>query len=164
MENFNWHLIALRKIFPDESILMFKREAKTCDIFWQEENEKLEHSSDWSLILYAYCYSLLRQLPLTRAQSPKLGRRKSCSDAVNASPDEKGKVCARALRHSLGSLKEESNFSPKTKSPISAKSSGNRTSKMRDLRSQQDKETAKATVCCKIPEEMEMNAEPEVQS
>ncbi|KAJ0080051.1 hypothetical protein Patl1_23266 [Pistacia atlantica] len=54
----------------------------------------------------------LKKLPLTRPKSPKLNslsRRKSCSDAVNtSSPDDKGRICARAQRRSLGCFKEES--------------------------------------------------------
>ncbi|XP_044500798.1 protein WVD2-like 2 [Mangifera indica] len=54
----------------------------------------------------------LKKLPLTRPKSPKLNslnRRKSCSDAVHSSsPDDKGRVCARSERRSLGNCKEES--------------------------------------------------------
>ncbi|KAF8392265.1 hypothetical protein HHK36_022607 [Tetracentron sinense] len=50
----------------------------------------------------------LRKLPPTRAKSPKLGRRKSCSDAVNASQGDKVRgACARVNRHSLGNYKED---------------------------------------------------------
>lgn len=44
------------------------------------------------------------QLPLTRPKSPKLSRRKSASDATS-SFSEKGGICSRAHRHSLGSQK-----------------------------------------------------------
>ncbi|KAJ6918524.1 protein WVD2-like 2 isoform X4 [Populus alba x Populus x berolinensis] len=47
----------------------------------------------------------LKKLPLTRPQSPKLNRRKSCSDAVQTSQEEVGKHCARH-RHSIGSHKD----------------------------------------------------------
>lgn len=44
------------------------------------------------------------QLPPTRAKSPKLGRRKSCSDAVSFSQGDKGKESrSRGNRQSLGS-------------------------------------------------------------
>ncbi|KAF3452313.1 hypothetical protein FNV43_RR02746 [Rhamnella rubrinervis] len=48
----------------------------------------------------------LKKLPLTRPKSPKLNRRKSCSDVVNSPQEVKGKVCTRAQRHSLGNSKE----------------------------------------------------------
>ncbi|XP_015875437.3 protein WVD2-like 2 isoform X1 [Ziziphus jujuba] len=48
----------------------------------------------------------LKKLPLTRPKSPKLSRRRSCSDATNSSQEEKGKVCTRAQRLSLGNSKE----------------------------------------------------------
>ncbi|GMG99596.1 hypothetical protein Nepgr_001436 [Nepenthes gracilis] len=58
----------------------------------------------------------LKKLPTTRAKSPKLGRRKSCSDAVNPSSEEKI-ACARPLRHSMGNHKEVSTptSTPKSK-------------------------------------------------
>lgn len=43
------------------------------------------------------------QLPPTRAKSPKLGRRKSCSDTVEKVKEN----CGRGNRHSTGSYKEE---------------------------------------------------------
>lgn len=43
------------------------------------------------------------QLPPTRAKSPKLGRRKSCSDTV----DKVKATHGRGNRHSTGSYKEE---------------------------------------------------------
>lgn len=53
------------------------------------------------------------QLPVTRAKSPNLTRRKSCSDAVTASPEEK-KVSARS-RHSIGVYKQGSPTPPTPK-------------------------------------------------
>ncbi|KAF8401820.1 hypothetical protein HHK36_012766 [Tetracentron sinense] len=47
----------------------------------------------------------LKKLPPTRAKSPKLGRRKSCSDAVNSSQGDKGKAGGRANRLSLGNYR-----------------------------------------------------------
>lgn len=50
----------------------------------------------------------LKKLPPTRARSPKLGRRKSCSDAVRSSQVAKVKgACAQGNRRSLGSCMEE---------------------------------------------------------
>lgn len=48
-------------------------------------------------------------MPVTRAKSPNLTRRKSCSDAKSCkpSPEEKG-GCARTKRHSFGFCKEGS--------------------------------------------------------
>lgn len=50
----------------------------------------------------------LKKIPPTRAKSPKLGRRKSCSDAINSSPGANRATCCRLNRHSLGSYKEDS--------------------------------------------------------
>ncbi|XP_048334183.2 protein WVD2-like 3 [Ziziphus jujuba] len=50
----------------------------------------------------------LKKPPPTRAKSPKLGRRKSCSDTVKLSEGAKVKgTCARGNRHSLIVYKEE---------------------------------------------------------
>ncbi|XP_058105508.1 protein WVD2-like 3 [Magnolia sinica] len=46
----------------------------------------------------------LKKMPPTRAKSPKLGRRKSCNDAINP---PQGNSCGRPNRHSLGSYKED---------------------------------------------------------
>lgn len=48
------------------------------------------------------------QLPLTRAKSPNLTRRKSFGDAVKSSPMEKG-ISGRATRCSVGVYKEAIN-------------------------------------------------------
>ncbi|XWS08850.1 hypothetical protein CRYUN_Cryun40dG0035700 [Craigia yunnanensis] len=49
----------------------------------------------------------LKKMPPTRAKSPKLGRRKSCSDAVSSSQGEKVKGASlHGNRHSLGSQRE----------------------------------------------------------
>lgn len=45
----------------------------------------------------------LKKLPLTRAKSPKLTRRKSCGDTTHPSVEEKA-LCSR-VRHSLGTYK-----------------------------------------------------------
>ncbi|KAK8591312.1 hypothetical protein V6N13_031360 [Hibiscus sabdariffa] len=50
----------------------------------------------------------LKKLPLTRPKSPNLTRRKSCSDAVRSSQDEKAKVSCRTRNHSLGNHTERS--------------------------------------------------------
>ncbi|KAE8734012.1 Protein WAVE-DAMPENED 2 [Hibiscus syriacus] len=49
-----------------------------------------------------------KKLPLTRPKSPNLSRRRSCSDAVHSSLDEKAKACCRTHRHSLGTHTERS--------------------------------------------------------
>ncbi|XWS53864.1 hypothetical protein CRYUN_Cryun10bG0037000 [Craigia yunnanensis] len=50
----------------------------------------------------------LKKMPPTRAKSPKLGRRKSCSDAVSSSQGEKLKGASHhRIRHSLGSQRED---------------------------------------------------------
>lgn len=52
----------------------------------------------------------LKKVPPTRAKSPKLGRRKSCSDATNPSPaaDNHLAACNRLNRYSLSNIKEDS--------------------------------------------------------
>ncbi|KAL2511696.1 TPX2 (targeting protein for Xklp2) protein family [Abeliophyllum distichum] len=57
----------------------------------------------------------LKKLPVTRAKSPNLSRRKSCGDAVKSTPEEKG-ICARAPRHSVGVFKEGNNTPITTRS------------------------------------------------
>lgn len=84
----------------------------------------------------------LKKLPLTRPKSPKLSRRKSCSDAVFTSEEEKGKASSRVCRNSLGSYKDE----------LSA-------TKVKD-RTKQQKETTKA-LPPKMPEQR--NADITVQ-
>ncbi|CAK9157265.1 unnamed protein product [Ilex paraguariensis] len=86
----------------------------------------------------------LKKLPVTRAKSPKLTRRKSCGDAVNSSPVEKG-VCARATRHSIGIYKEGSTTTctPKYKGQFSGWNV-NGTSKVKDS-PKQAKESSKTT-------------------
>ncbi|KAE8731903.1 Protein WVD2-like 1 [Hibiscus syriacus] len=49
----------------------------------------------------------LKKMPPTRAKSPKLGRRKSCSGPVTSSQGEKVKGAYHKNRHSLGSLRED---------------------------------------------------------
>ncbi|KAL6545050.1 hypothetical protein OROHE_009957 [Orobanche hederae] len=65
----------------------------------------------------------LKKLPVTRAKSPNLTRRKSCGDAaVKPSPEDKG-LCGRAARHSVG-VHKEGKASPvqKKPSPLTPKS------------------------------------------
>ncbi|KAK8514526.1 hypothetical protein V6N12_057428 [Hibiscus sabdariffa] len=57
-----------------------------------------------------------KKLPLTRPKSPNLSRRKSCSDAVHSSLDEKAKTCCRTHRHSLGTHMERSTTANEVKS------------------------------------------------
>ncbi|XP_038684527.1 protein WVD2-like 2 [Tripterygium wilfordii] len=89
-----------------------------------------------------------KKLPLTRPKSPKLSRRKSCSDAVHASPDEKGKCCTRVHRHSLGTHKEEftAGNNNKNKGYVNGQKSqnGNGNYKVKD-RSKPENGTRKAT-------------------
>ncbi|KAK4596503.1 hypothetical protein RGQ29_014517 [Quercus rubra] len=68
----------------------------------------------------------LKKLPLTRPKSPKLIsvlRRKSCSEVINSSHEEKEGICGRAQRHSLGGQREEpaTLSTPKTKGQISGR-------------------------------------------
>ncbi|KAL3814699.1 hypothetical protein ACJIZ3_015967 [Penstemon smallii] len=86
----------------------------------------------------------LKKLPVTRAKSPNLTRRKSCSDAVKpaaAAPEENGH-CKRAPRHSIGTYNQgkSSPLAPKsTKDRMGARKS-NETNKVKD-RPQQLKKT-----------------------
>ncbi|KAG5539333.1 hypothetical protein RHGRI_019783 [Rhododendron griersonianum] len=86
----------------------------------------------------------LKKLPLTRAKSPNLCRRKSHGDAIGSSSTEKG-VCPKGLRQSLGNLKVGSCTAKplENKDQISGRS-GNATCKIKD-RSKTVKETAKTT-------------------
>nr|GMD43508.1 protein WVD2-like 2 [Ipomoea batatas] len=74
----------------------------------------------------------LKKLPLTRAKSPNLTRRKSCSDAV-VSPEVK-QVCARG-RHSIGAYRQgnTSAVTPKSKGPVNGEN-GNGTSSAKPVK------------------------------
>ncbi|KAJ9185823.1 hypothetical protein P3X46_005411 [Hevea brasiliensis] len=85
----------------------------------------------------------LKKLPLTRPVSPKLNRRKSCSDAIQSSKDEVGKHCARH-RHSLGYHKEDLNIAVIAKTKVqNGKQNTNGIHKSKD-RSKQEHVTARA--------------------
>lgn len=93
----------------------------------------------------------LKKVPLTRPKSPNFTRR-SCGDAVITSNVDKGKVCARVKRHSLGIIRAEATnitTTPKSKGQISGRNSG---IKIKD-RANQDKETTKSNAAAKIPEQ-----------
>ncbi|GER55273.1 TPX2 (targeting protein for Xklp2) proteinfamily [Striga asiatica] len=67
----------------------------------------------------------LKKLPVTRAKSPNLTRRKSCGDVVKSSPEDKATIRGRATRHSVGPGPcKEGKASPilKKASPITPKS------------------------------------------
>ncbi|KAL3632751.1 hypothetical protein CASFOL_025735 [Castilleja foliolosa] len=68
----------------------------------------------------------LKKLPVTRAKSPNLTRRKSCGDAVKPSPEDEEKgLCGRASRLSVGPYRD-SKASPvqrKAYSPVQRKAS-----------------------------------------
>ena len=81
-------------------------------------------------------------MPPTRAKSPKLGRRKSCSDVVNFSQGDKGKESRGwGNRQSLGSHKEDTSTVGTTngKDQINIQN-GNSSSKFKD-ESKQTRET-----------------------
>ncbi|KAL3829866.1 hypothetical protein ACJIZ3_018668 [Penstemon smallii] len=84
----------------------------------------------------------LKKLPVTRAKSPNLTRRKSFGDAVrSSSSDDKG-LAGRVARHSVGVYKEgnkSSPITPKSKDRIGVRKS-NGTNKIKD-RSEPLKET-----------------------
>ncbi|KAL8166653.1 hypothetical protein V2J09_008152 [Rumex salicifolius] len=94
----------------------------------------------------------LKKLPTTRAVSPKLGRRKSCGDALR-SPSEEKLAFARPTRHSLGSLNHNQKAhkpgyltptnTSKTRNLIS-KQSGNKLSSKKELPNQQGKQSSPA--------------------
>ncbi|KAK3001791.1 hypothetical protein RJ639_020505 [Escallonia herrerae] len=84
----------------------------------------------------------LKKLPLTRATSPNLTRRKSCGDAVNSSREDKS-TCNRAVRHSIGAYKEGSRTPSNVKSKDQIRGqNGNGTCKVKG-RPKQGKETPK---------------------
>ncbi|CAI9284456.1 unnamed protein product [Lactuca saligna] len=58
----------------------------------------------------------LKKLPLTRAKSPKLSRRKSCGDTTHPSVVDEKALCSR-VRHSLGTYKPVSATSSPVKPP-----------------------------------------------
>lgn len=75
-----------------------------------------------------FLYYFHAKLPLTRPKSPKLGRRKSCNDAVSSSSPviiEKGSKVSAWARHSIGTYMETSS-SPKSKSQAGGRSSNAR--------------------------------------
>ncbi|KAK1423690.1 hypothetical protein QVD17_18998 [Tagetes erecta] len=91
----------------------------------------------------------LKKLPLTRAKSPKLSRRKSCGDATHSTVDEKA-LCSR-VRHSLGTYKPGS----ATSSPIKQTQGRNINgiSKPKDRTAKQGIETPKGSPLKKLSKE-----------
>ncbi|CAI9781686.1 unnamed protein product [Fraxinus pennsylvanica] len=65
----------------------------------------------------------LKKLPVTRAKSPNLSRRKSCGDVVKSTPEER--IRAGAPRHSIGVCKEGNN-TPKSRSSVRCNVNGTR--------------------------------------
>ncbi|XP_059650789.1 protein WVD2-like 3 [Cornus florida] len=75
----------------------------------------------------------LKKPPPTRAKSPKLGRRKSCSDAVGFSRGDKVMgACGRGTRNSLGSYKDTTTTSPNNMKDRVAVQNGNAACKSKD--------------------------------
>lgn len=98
-------------------------------------------------IKYLYSSFIWFQLPLTRPKSPKLSisRRKSYSDATNASSQENGGVCPRAQRRSLGCKEGNASNTPKSKSQNRRRSSfGSDGSLNSKERMEQEKENTNA--------------------
>ncbi|CAA0816761.1 TPX2 (targeting protein for Xklp2) protein family [Striga hermonthica] len=88
----------------------------------------------------------LKKLPVTRAKSPNLTRRKSCGDAVKSSPEDKATIRGRATRHSVGPGPfKEVKASPiiKKGSPITPKSK-DRANGPKKVKNQQPKKDASA--------------------
>jgi hypothetical protein len=85
----------------------------------------------------------LKKLPLTRPKSPKLSRRKSSGDVNSSSQEDKGGVCSRAQRHSIGGPKAEpANLrTPNSKGQIS----GNGNCRVKD-QPEQENETTETTI------------------
>ncbi|TYI57569.1 hypothetical protein E1A91_D11G290700v1 [Gossypium mustelinum] len=101
----------------------------------------------------------LKKLPLTRPKSPNLTRRKSCSDVVHSTKDEKAKSCCRAHRHSFGNLRERSTTVNEEKNK--GQVSGERGGKLKD-RAKQVKDATKSSPA-KLTEQ-QSNANISVQS
>lgn len=62
------------------------------------------------------------QLPVTRAKSPNLTRRKSCGDAFKPSTEDKG-LCGRTTRHSVGVYSQGKPSPLQTKASLQKKAS-----------------------------------------
>ncbi|KAL1558858.1 hypothetical protein AAHA92_09271 [Salvia divinorum] len=95
----------------------------------------------------------LKKLPVTRAKSPNLTRRKSCGDAVKSIPEDKVS-CGRASRHSVGVyregrasplLKKASTITPKSKDQTNAwKLNGSNKAKIPTTQSKEKSENSQA--------------------
>lgn len=99
-------------------------------------------------LLWDEKFSIWWQLPLTRPKSPKLNslsRRKSFGDALNTSHDEKGRVCPRSQRHSIGCQKECTvTTTSKNKAQFSKRNSLGNSSKVKDQSKQEEEKTETA--------------------
>lgn len=87
----------------------------------------------------------LKKLPTTRAKSPKLGRRKSCSDAVKSTEGDNGRAAsARVNRNSVGSIRKDAASVTNSKDQFIGRS-GNATCRVKSDPKQVKETTTKST-------------------
>ncbi|GER55412.1 TPX2 (targeting protein for Xklp2) proteinfamily [Striga asiatica] len=95
----------------------------------------------------------LKKLPVTRAKSPNLTRRKSCGDAAKTSPDDKP-LSGRVTRHSVGPLKDgkSSPLLKKSSSPVTPKGKDRTNGPKKAKNQQKPKDTPAENSPVKEPE------------